>query len=136
MTLQNVEFSKIINCNHLGFVLVSVLSADLVKCKQMSADEVKHQHVSADSFKCKQMKILQCFFIFQVKSCQNANECSKDYECCGGTCCEAKYYTEFAKLPCISHLGCQVRKRSRPLWPHLAIFVSKFVAIYKYSYAG
>jgi len=43
----------------------------------------------------------------EVKSCQNANECSKDYECCGGTCCEAKYYTEFAKLPCISHLGCQ-----------------------------
>jgi len=43
----------------------------------------------------------------EVKSCQNANECSKDYECCGGTCCEAKYYTEFAKLPCISHLGCR-----------------------------
>jgi len=43
----------------------------------------------------------------EVKSCQNANECSKDYECCGGTCCEAKYYTEFAKLPCLSDLGCQ-----------------------------
>jgi len=43
----------------------------------------------------------------EVKSCQNANECSKDYECCGGTCCEQKYYKEFAKLPCISHLGCR-----------------------------
>jgi len=43
----------------------------------------------------------------EVKSCQNAQECSKGYECCGGTCCEEKYYHEFAKLPCISHLGCQ-----------------------------
>lgn len=43
----------------------------------------------------------------EVKSCQEAKDCSKSYECCGGTCCEAKYYTEFAKLPCISHLGCQ-----------------------------
>lgn len=43
----------------------------------------------------------------EVKNCQNANECSKNYECCGGTCCEEKYYQEFAKLPCISHLGCR-----------------------------
>lgn len=43
----------------------------------------------------------------EVKTCQNANECSKDYQCCGGKCCEEKYYKEFAKLPCISHLGCQ-----------------------------
>ena len=54
--------------------------------------------------------VLIFFSIFlQVKSCQEAKDCSKSYECCGGTCCEAKYYTEFAKLPCISHLGCQVR---------------------------
>jgi len=43
----------------------------------------------------------------EVKDCQNANECSKGYQCCGGTCCEEKYYHEFAKLPCISDLGCQ-----------------------------
>jgi len=43
----------------------------------------------------------------EVKSCQNANECSKGYQCCGGTCCEEKYYQEFAKLPCISDLGCR-----------------------------
>lgn len=43
----------------------------------------------------------------EVKECQKADECSKGYECCGGTCCEEKYYHEFAKLPCISHLGCQ-----------------------------
>ena len=48
------------------------------------------------------------FSIFQVKDCQNANECSKGYQCCGGTCCEEKYYQEFAKLPCISDLGCRV----------------------------
>jgi len=43
----------------------------------------------------------------EVKDCQNAKECSKGYECCGGTCCEEKYYQQFAKLPCISHLGCR-----------------------------
>lgn len=43
----------------------------------------------------------------EVKSCNNANECSKGYQCCGGTCCEEKYYQEFAKLPCISDLGCR-----------------------------
>lgn len=50
----------------------------------------------------------------QVKSCQTSGECSQGYQCCGGspnsegTCCEEKYYYEFTKLPCISHLGCQV----------------------------
>jgi len=43
----------------------------------------------------------------EVKDCQSADECSKGYQCCGGTCCEEKYYQEFAKLPCISDLGCQ-----------------------------
>jgi hypothetical protein len=43
----------------------------------------------------------------EVRSCQASNECSKDYKCCGGTCCEDKYYEQFATLPCISDLGCQ-----------------------------
>jgi len=49
----------------------------------------------------------------EVKSCQTSGECSQGYQCCGGspnsegTCCEEKYYYEFTKLPCISHLGCQ-----------------------------
>lgn len=43
----------------------------------------------------------------EIKTCQIANECSKGYECCGGLCCEEKYYKEFAKLPCISDMGCQ-----------------------------
>ena len=63
-------------------------------------------------------QIMNCSNIFipffQVKSCQEAKDCSKSYECCGGTCCEAKYYTEFAKLPCISHLGCRVRVKKKP----------------------
>ena len=65
---------------------------------------------------CKQTAVSNIIFVFclQVKSCQTAGECSKGYQCCGGspnnegTCCEEKYYYEFAKLPCISHLGCQV----------------------------
>ena len=60
----------------------------------------------------KKLADFQFFFTFQVKDCQNANECSKGYQCCGGTCCEEKYYQEFAKLPCISDLGCRVRSQN------------------------
>jgi hypothetical protein len=43
----------------------------------------------------------------EVKSCQASNECSKNYQCCGGACCEEKYYQQFSTLPCNSDFGCQ-----------------------------
>lgn len=43
----------------------------------------------------------------EIKNCDTADDCSKGYQCCGGSCCEKQYYMQFADLPCISHLGCQ-----------------------------
>jgi hypothetical protein len=43
----------------------------------------------------------------EIKSCNLNSDCSKNYGCCGGNCCEMQYYKIFTDLPCISHMGCQ-----------------------------
>lgn len=43
----------------------------------------------------------------EVKSCNENSDCSKNYGCCGGNCCEMQYYKIYQDLPCISHIGCQ-----------------------------
>ena len=44
----------------------------------------------------------------QIEECDAPEDCKDGFGCCGGTCCEQKYYKQYSELPCYNDLGCNV----------------------------
>jgi len=43
----------------------------------------------------------------EILGCDTHTDCPRGLKCCSGGCCEERYFTQFKKLPCSSHLGCE-----------------------------
>ncbi len=45
-----------------------------------------------------------------MKHCVDGDlsECGPGKGCCNEVCCEQKYFSQFAELPCVTDNGCQV----------------------------
>ncbi|TRY73297.1 hypothetical protein TCAL_13046 [Tigriopus californicus] len=70
------------------------------KDSDCSSDQECHRHHD-------RRNIVKGLCFDEISECETPNECSEGFGCCGGYCCEQKYYAHFTDLPCVSHLGCR-----------------------------
>ena len=53
-------------------------------------------------------RISQGLCLAEAKSCSEVGkDCEEGYHCCGGTCCNGRYFRKYTQLPCMTDDFCQ-----------------------------